>query len=274
MNIPSFQELQQMPLVELRDWHNTCLKLEESKTDPLLIERLGQARRVYKRRKSEQEDAKKKVKLWDPTTNTKLTYKEMEEKFGEILTTTCFDCGGKYSKKLIAALHRVVPAKEVDVKINKRPNPKHTIREPFIGVSKMMLKDTSILKMNANKTMLYFMLRANVWDWSGAADSMDIFGRFYVDRQLLAASFTHELLAGFFGVKRLSIVRWLKQLEEEGALISYKQYDKETKQFKPNVYVMGYVDEEGYDVYLLDNHHIPEVKQTILDKLNRPLIQK
>jgi hypothetical protein len=206
---------------------------------------------------------KASMRLWDPVASNngktvRLSYGELKEKYGSDIAERCAELNGTYDEKLIKEMWasqkpRTKQANNAP-RTRKTTKTKQRFRNPFIGVEKEMLSNTEVLKQNSNKTMLYFFLRAHEWTFASAADTLNIFGRFYIDKRLLAASYTIEKLRQLFGVGSERTIRnWINQLEKEGAIVKDTQYDPEKKEYKPTVFVLGYIDDEDYYIYLYGN---------------------
>jgi hypothetical protein len=120
--------------------------------------------------------------------------------------------------------------------------PKSNIKEQHIRLGLGFLK----LEQNQNKTMLNIFLRNSVWKNEHPKDIYNLHHQYFIKQRKLAACWALETLADLFGKSEKTIRRWRDELVAEGSMTVVKRYQK------PDIYIMGEVDEEGNEKYYAD----------------------
>lgn len=139
-----------------------------------------------------------------------------------------------------------------DYNINDCYSGRYKEKYQFIMVGYSIMDNEEKLKRAANKTMFYLFLRRYAKRKKSYKDKLNIFENYYVEKALLACSWSQEALAKKFGVDIRTIGRWVKELQNDGAIkiekiptnnIGRGQYQ--------NVYITGEVTDDG-ETYFLD----------------------
>jgi hypothetical protein len=94
--------------------------------------------------------------------------------------------------------------------------------------------------------MLNIFLRNSVWKNQHPKDKYNLYYHYFIKQRKLAACWALETLADLFGVVEKTIRRWRDELVAEGSMTVVKRY------MKPDIYIMGEVDEEGNEKYYAD----------------------
>ena len=96
------------------------------------------------------------------------------------------------------------------------------------------------------KTMLYIFFRNSVWKNEHSKDIYNIYYHYFIKQHKLAACWAVETLADLFGVSERTIRRWRDDLVAEGSMTVVKRFNK------PDIYILGEVDEAGNEKYFAD----------------------
>jgi hypothetical protein len=94
--------------------------------------------------------------------------------------------------------------------------------------------------------MLNIFLRNSVWKNQHPKDKYNLYYHYFIKQRKLAACWALETLADLFGKSEKTIRRWRDELVAEGSMTVVKRYQK------PDIYIMGEVDEEGNEKYYAD----------------------
>lgn len=124
--------------------------------------------------------------------------------------------------------------------------PKSNIKEQHIRLGIGFVKNPIRLKQNANKTMLNIFFRNSVWKNHHPKDKYNLHYHYFTKQRKLAACWAIETLADLFDVSEKTIRRWRDELVVEGSMTVVKRYNK------PDIYIMGEVDEDGNEKYYAD----------------------
>lgn len=124
----------------------------------------------------------------------------------------------------------------------KKPTQMSNVREQHIRLGMGFLK----LPQNQNKTMLNIFLRNSTWKRHHPKDKYKLHYHYFTKQRKLAACWAIKTLADLFGVSEKTIRRWRDELVVEGSMTVVKRYNK------PDIYIMGEVDEDGNEKYYAD----------------------
>ena len=206
-------------------------------------------------------------KMYDDFTGRFMDYQEYLSTYGEYRAKKYFKAIGK--KKNNYTFKKTLPDKKIPgevaddrafitksnhekdrtaKKIKERAysGPKSNIKEQHIRLGMGFVKNPIRLKQNANKTMLNIVLRNSVWKNQHPKDKYRIHYHYFIKQRKLAACWAIETLANLFGISEKTIRRWRDELVAEGSMTVVKRYRK------PDIYIMGEVDEDGNEKYYAD----------------------
>ena len=187
-------------------------------------------------------------KMYDEHTGEFMDYQEYLTTYGEYRTK-------KYFKPI--AFKKALPDKATSAEVDdtdaliaagkkimeqKYSAPKSNIKKQHIRLGLGFLK----LPQNQNKTMLNIFLRNSTWKSHHPKDKYKLHYHYFIKQRKLAACWALETLADLFGVSEKTIRRWRDELVAEGSMTVVKRYHK------PDIYIMGEVDEDGNEKYYAD----------------------
>ncbi len=194
-------------------------------------------------------------KMYDKFTGEFMDHQEYENTYGEYMTKKYFKPIVKKKNKYL--FKKPLPDKatfaevaDTDAliaagkKIRERDYsaPKSNIKEQHIRLGLGFLK----LPQNQNKTMLNIFLRNSVWKNQHPNDKYKLHDHYFIKQRKLAACWALETLADLFDVSEKTIRRWRDELVAEGSVTVVKRYKK------PDIYILGEVDEDGNEKYYAD----------------------
>ncbi len=194
-------------------------------------------------------------KTYDDFTGRFMDYQEYLTTYGEYVAKKYFKPIGK--KKNNYTFKKTLPAKATSAemadtdaliaagkKIMERAYsaPKSNIKKQHIRLGLGFLK----LEKNQNKTMLNIFLRNSVWKNQHPKDKYKLHYHYFIKQRKLAACWALETLADLFDVSEKTIRRWRDELIAEGSMTVVKRYNK------PDIYILGEVDEDGNEKYYAD----------------------
>jgi DNA-binding MarR family transcriptional regulator len=102
-------------------------------------------------------------------------------------------------------------------------------------------------KIGKPNMRLYLFLRRYVRKVKSDKDPLDIFTKYYAERDLLATSWTMEKLAERLKVSKSTIEKWVRELVRDGALTIEKVTNPMSGR-QQNVYILGKIGEK-YEIY-------------------------
>jgi len=217
--------------------------------------------------------SEKEELLWNPTTNERQTFWEIEKEFGTKIAQGClycFESGEKYPKKLIRDMYRVKNGLNDDEnpdenKIESNPeNSESTIQNKkerkqqkrknsnrFLRLWYEIMESEKYRHNQASKGMLLLELMRRAVKSPKQSDPYDLYNIYYKGQDAIAVVAKQDELADWFGVHRGTVSRWLRQLEKEESIKTVRH----PKHKNVNVYIVGLkmYDEKikkNRDVYL------------------------
>lgn len=184
----------------------------------------------------------------------RITVDEFRKKYGDANTESCLetypDC--EYGNERIASNFKYLRDKMKPFKL-KIKNKK--FRGRFLGMDTDAFTNIEHLRKHPNATKLYFFLRANEVTYNKGKSYDDLYNKYFLEKGLIVVSYTISQLMDIFGVgSNNTIINWLNELVDERSIIKDTVYDINTKQYNPTVFILGYVDDEGYYNYLYGNN--------------------
>ena len=195
----------------------------------------------------------------------RITVDEFRKKYGDANTESCLetypDC--YYGNERIASNFKYLRDKMKPFKL-KVKNRKFKGR--FLGMETEAFTNIEHLRKHPNATKLYFFLRANEITYDKGKSYDELYNKYFLERGLIVVSYTLGQLKEIFNTQSIKVVRnWIDELVDEKSIIKDTVYDINTKQYKPTIFILGYVDDEGYYNYLYGNNE--NVYTTTREKL-------
>lgn len=195
----------------------------------------------------------------------RITVDEFRKKYGDANTESCLetypDC--YYGNERIASNFKYLRDKMKPFKL-KVKNRKFKGR--FLGMETEAFTNIEHLRKHPNATKLYFFLRANEITYDKGKSYDELYNKYFLERGLIVVSYTLGQLKEIFNTQSIKVVRnWIDELVDEKSIIKDTVYDISTKQYNPTVFILGYVDDEGYYNYLYGNNE--NVYTTTREKL-------
>ena len=184
----------------------------------------------------------------------RITVDEFRKKYGDANTESCLetypDC--YYGNERIASNFKYLRDKMKPFKL-KVKNRKFKGR--FLGMETEAFTNIEHLRKHPNATKLYFFLRANEITYDKGKSYDELYNKYFLERGLIVVSYTLGQLKEIFNTQSIKVVRnWIDELVDEKSIIKDTVYDISTKQYNPTVFILGYVDDEGYYNYLYGNN--------------------
>ena len=209
--------------------------------------------------------------LWNPTTNNRQTFWEIEKEFGLKIAQGCLHCyetGEKYPSKLIRDMHRVkngifeeesTDEKHMEPQTedleeavqNENNNPNHHKKingNQFFKLTYEIMESEKYRYNQASKGMLLLELIKRAVVSPKQSDPYDLYKIYYKGQDAIAVVAKQDELADWFGVHRGTINRWLRQLEKEESIKTVRH----PKHKNVNVYIVGL---KIYDEKTKKNNH-------------------
>ena len=215
--------------------------------------------------------SKKEELLWNPTTNERQTFWEIEKEFGTEIAQGCLHCyesGEKYSKKLIRDMHRVKNGlSEIENTDQKQTEPqpdnikstvlneqertqhKNNNGNRFLRLWYEIMESEKYRHNQASKATLLLELMRRAVKSPKQSDPYDLYNIYYKEQDSIAVVAKQDELADWFRVHRGTISRWLRQLEKEESIKTVRH----PKHKNVNVYIVGL---KKYDKKSKKNKHV------------------